>query len=257
VAIPGATAAWGWVQANSNMVVYPQLYNPAVTPAQYNRESFPIINSFNTVATNAWGRPKFDRAIIKPFSPSSPGGDGNALFLTSYGNMGDGPYETIIVGKPESRNYYVESDVYFNYNPPYGIYERYGIFLRDDGFAGFDDTFEGRGNCYAMMWDSDDGRLRTCKIVDATITNFLAPIPTVPSSGWHKMRIEAENNSIRYYLDGTLQAQVTDTTFISGPCGIGYKSYLSGDPSARGAYFDNFKADALAPATVEDWALLQ
>ena len=108
-----------------------------------------------------------------------------------------------------------------------------------------------------MTWDSDDGRLRTCKIVDAVITNFLPTIPTVPSSGWHKMRIEAENDNIRFYLDGALQCQVTDTTFISGPCGIAYKSYLSGFPGGRGAYFDNFKANLVTTTAVEDWALLE
>ena len=54
-------------------------------------------------------------------------------------------------------------------------YERYGIYLRDDGFAGLDSTYEGAGNCYALLWDSDDGRLRAGRLVEATWTDFFSP----------------------------------------------------------------------------------
>lgn len=95
-----------------------------------------------------FGRPKFNRSVVKSFSPSSPGGDGNALFVTDETNHGNGVSESVLVGKPGYTNYYVQCDVYFNYQPSYlpaGAFERYGIFLRDDGFAGIDTTFEGAG----------------------------------------------------------------------------------------------------------------
>src|SRR5690606_1855475 len=157
------------------------------------------------------------------------------------------------------RDYFVEADVYFRHNPDYtgasnpDTWERYGIFLRDDGFGGFDQTFEGAGNFYAMTWDSDDGRLRCCKILNASIRDYAPSDIYMPVSGWHKMRIEAEGTTIRFYLDGVLRATATDATstaHISGQCGVGYHSTIAGYPVARGAYFDNFRADVLPGSTV-------
>lgn len=243
IPVPGTTAKSGWVEANLQMVVYPQIYNPAINVAALPYKNFPITENFTTVGTSAFGRPKFDRCSVASFSPAAPGGDGKALFLTDSINTGQAAYDTVSVGKVDSRNYAVEAYVYFRYNPSYGTYERYGIFARDDGFGGFDSTFEGKGNCYAMTWDSDDGYLRCCKIVDASITDFPATQIYVQSSGWHKFRIECQGSNIRYYLDGVLKANVTDTTFPSGQCGVGYTSHIGTSyPAARGAYFDNFQA---------------
>src|SRR5207249_846380 len=146
----------------------------------------------------------------------------------------------------------VQCDVYFNYRPAYlvsdGGYERYGIFLRDDGFAGLDTTFEGAGNAYAFLWDADDGRLRAAKLVDGTsITDFFSPARYVTGSAWHTMRIEARTNQIKFFLDGALLIQANDSTFASGQCGLGYIQHFNGNPAGRGAYFDNFAADSLEP----------
>jgi murein DD-endopeptidase MepM/ murein hydrolase activator NlpD len=246
IPVPGSSATSGWVQANSQMVVYPQLYNPTINLANRPQQDFPFNESFGTLGLCTFGRPKFDRCSVVNFSPASPGGDGKALFLTDAINFGSGIYDTVSVGKPNHRDYFVESDVYFRFNPSYGTFERYGVFLRDDGFGGFDETFEGKGNCYAMTWDSDDGYLRCCKIVDAAITDFSPTQIYVPSSGWHKLRIEAVGTNIKYYLDGVLKVSVNDSTFPSGSCGVGYTSHIGTTyPPARGAYFDNFKADSL------------
>jgi membrane-associated phospholipid phosphatase len=77
-------------------------------------------------------------------------------------------------------------------------------------------TFEGAGNGYALLWDTDDGRLRAGKIVDAVITDFLSPARYVTGSGWHTLRIEARENPIKYFLDDQLLIAATDTTFPSG-----------------------------------------
>src|SRR5690606_23260893 len=132
--------------------------NPNINLAAAPNDQFPMVNDFNQLGPLDYGRPKFDRRSVVNFSPASPGGDGKALLLTDHGNTGNGVYETVSYGRPEYRNYYVQCDVYFRYRPSYGSYgldyERYGVFLRDDGFGGFDETFEGAGNCYLMMYDS-------------------------------------------------------------------------------------------------------
>ena len=246
IPLPGASANWGWVKPDSRMVVYPQLTNPALDLSTLPRKSFPLRESFATPGKSMFGRPKFNRSVVKSFSPASPGGDGNALFVTDQTNHGDGSSESVLVGKPGHRNYYVQCGVYFNYGTPAGVgWERYGIFLRDDGFAGLDTTFEGAGNCYALLWDTDDGRLRAARLVDAAITDFLSPARYVTVGGWHTMRIEARENKIAYFLDGDLLVEATDSTFPCGQCGVGYSTHRSDWPATRGACFDNFEAGTL------------
>ena len=248
IPVPGGVARWGWVKPASRLVVYPQLTHPALDLAALPRKDFPIRESFTTLGQSRFGRAKFKRCVVRSFSPAAPGGDGRALFLTDEGNHGQGSSESVLVGRPGHRNYFVQCQVYFNYGAPAGSgYERYGIFLRDDGFAGLTTTFEGAGNGYALLWDTDDGRLRAGKIVDAVITDFLSPARYVTGSGWHTLRIEARENQIKYFLDDQLLIAATDTTFPSGQCGIGYVTARSDWPLTRGAYFDNFWSDTLEP----------
>lgn len=261
VAVPSAGAAvYGWVKANNRMVVYPELVNPTINLALRPNSHFPIVNNFNTLGQLDYGRPKFDRRDVVAFSPASPTGDGRALLLTDHGNTGNGHNESVSYGRPEHRDYYAEVDVYLRYRPSYGGawtgYEQYGLFLRDDGFGGFDETFEGKGNAYLIMYNSKTGKITCGKAVDAAITDLAPGSPTtITTNGWRKMRIEAEGRNIRYYLDGVLKASVTDTTFPSGLCGINYTARLGSYPSGRGAYFDNFRADVLPGASVADWSV--
>lgn len=260
IPVPGASATWGWVKPNQRMIVYPQLTHPSVNVAALPNRNFPITESFSTNATNGkspFGRPKFNRSAVKSFSPSSPGGDGKALFVTDQSNHGNGTSESVLVGSPGNTNYFVQADVYFSYQPSYlanGAWERSGIFLRDDGFAGLDTTFEGAGNAYVLLWDNDDGRLRAGKAVDATITDFFPTVRTVTAGGWHRMRIEARTNQIRFFLDGQLLVQTNDSNFASGQCGLGYVWHPGSPsvyPAARGVYFDNFVADTLDPVPLK------
>ncbi|MBA4150203.1 MAG: M23 family metallopeptidase [Verrucomicrobia bacterium] len=251
VPVPGTTATWGWVKPNNRMIVYPDLTNPNLNLNTLPNYEFPFSESFSTVGVSSFGRPKFNRSEVKTFSPSSPGGDGKALFITDANNHGNGVCESVLVGTQRHTNYFVQSDVYFNYRPAYlkkkTDFERYGVILRDDGFAGLNTTFEGAGNSYAILWDNDDGRLRAAKIVDGVVTDFQPTINYVTGSGWHTFRIEARGTQIKFFMDGVLLIQVTDSTFHAGQCGIGYKQTFANPPAARGAYFDNFSADVLLP----------
>lgn len=252
IPLPGTSATWGWVKPNNRMVVYGQLTNPSFNLALLPNNEFPIRERFATVTnTCMFGRPKFNRSIVKAFTPSAPSdGDGKVLFVTDATNGGTGTSESVTVGKPGHRNYYVQSDMYFAYEPSYLVgsdYERYGIFLRDDCFAGLDTTYEGAGNCYALTWDSDDGRFRAGKLMDGTWTDFFSTAQYIQASGWHTLRIEARENEIKYFLDGNLLLTATDTTFPCGTCGVAYSwhTYSSSYPGTRGACFDNLIADTL------------
>jgi len=251
IPLPGASATWGWVKPNNRMIVYPQLINPSFNLALVPNNDFPIRDSFTKVTNKCmFGRPKFNQSVVKTFSPNAPTGDGKVLFVTDATNGGTGTSESATVGKPGHRNYYVQCDVYFAYQPSYLVgsdYERYGIFLRDDCFAGLDTTYEGAGNCYALTWDSDDGRLRAGRLVNGAWTDFFPTAQYRTGSGWHTLRIEAREDQISYFLDGSLLMTVSDSTFPCGTCGVAYSwhTYNSSYPAARGACFDNFMADTL------------
>jgi len=259
IPVPGASATMGWVQADSKMIVYPELYNPAINLANRPQREFPFSNAFDTLGRLDYGRPKFDRCSVVNFASAS---DGKAFLLTDAINFGDGRYDTVSFGLPHHRDYFVQADMYFNYTPSLantGSWERAGIFLRDDGFGGFDETFEGAGNCYAIMWDNDDGRFRCARIIDGAEVDLLPAQSYIKSSGWHTLKIEAIGSNIRYYLDGVLQLSINDTTFSSGLFGMGY-SWHRGSLSlqsypTRGVHFDNFMADTISHSDVQDWAL--
>lgn len=255
IPLPGPAPTWGWVQPTARMIVYPQLTRPAIDLATLPNNTFPIQENFSTTGKSMFGRPKFNRSVVETFSPPAPGGDGKALLVTDRTNFGYGTTESVTVGKPGHQNYYVQCDVYFNYAPGYlanGAWERYGLFLRDDGFAGLDTTFEGAGNAYALLWDCDDGRLRAAKLTDGAITDFFSTPQYRPASGWHRMRVEARGSNLRFFLDGALLVQVNDATHPAGVCGLGY-SWHPGSPATypggRGAHFDNFMADTLDAGT--------
>lgn len=246
--------SWGWVQANSRLVVYPTLVNPSVTLPN---NELPQRDNFTVLGKSMFGRPKFNRCNVVSFSPSSPGGDGKAFFLTNSANGGDGDgtrifCESVLVGKVDHADYYVEADMYFRYRGGSSGWERSGIFIRDDGFAGMDQTYEGKGNSYAITYDSDDGWVRAARFDDATITDMRSTPMHVTASGWHKLRIEARGSQLRFFVDGSSILDIVDTTFASGPCGMGYSDRFTGTPPAdRGTYFDNFAADRFGGGTAE------
>lgn len=248
IAVPGAAASWGWVRVNPRMIVYPQLYHPRVNLANMPKNTFPIRESFAVDGRSFFGRPKFNRPVVAPFNVPSPGGDGHALFLTDATIKGSSTHNAISIGRPEYRNYYVQVDCYFNYRPEYGGWERYGVFLRDDGWAGLDQDYEGLGNAYSILYDSNTGRVQAAKVVDSAVQDLLTTQANVKASGWHRLRIESYEDQIAFLIDGVKLVQVTDATFPSGPCGIWYNWHQerSAEPT-RGAWFDNFEADLLQP----------
>lgn len=246
IAVPGS-AAWGWVQPNAAMIVYPNLYNPALNPANRPYNDMPVSESFSTPGRSLFGTSKFNRSYVQAFSPPAPGNGGNALFMTDATNTGNGTCESVMYGKVDAANYYVQVDCYLKYKNLANGYEVYGVFARDDGFGGMDATFEGKGNCYAILYSNNDGRLKCARVVDSAVTDLLPKKKTVTTSGWHTLRIECRGNQIRFLMDGALLVEKTDTTFPSGPCGIGYSFHKAKTwPTGRGACFDNFSAGPLA-----------
>lgn len=187
---------------------------------------------------------KFTTNGVEAFAPAAPDGDGTVLRVRDT----DGGYETVSSGAPGDANYAVEAWIYCDYRPELAGdgYERAGIFARDDGNANFEATSAGGGNCYALTYDSHDGRVRAAVVVDGVMTDFLEGTPlNLTSSGWRRMRIACSGSSIRYFIDGAPIANVTNTARGHGRCGIGHHEYFTTNANAQGAIAENFLIEEL------------
>ncbi len=122
-------------------------------------------------------------------------------------------------------------------------FERIGLFVRDDGNGNFEATDLGAGNCYALTFDSHDGRVRAGVVVDGVFTDFLETAPLfLPETAWREFRIDAYGDQIQYELDGAQVAVVTDDTHASGRFGIGYHSYFNTASNRDGAWVNAARA---------------
>jgi hypothetical protein len=139
----------------------------------------------------------------------------------------------------------VQADIFCEYRPGLASdgYERLGIFVRDNAGGAFDRTTTTTGACYALTWDSDDGRLR-CARASGGVLQDLAPAPIHrPSTAWRRFRIEARGSELTFRVDGQLLLVVQDTTFPRGSFGIGYRESFLTNALMRGTRADNIFVD--------------
>jgi hypothetical protein len=199
----------------------------------------PLADDFGATGRSLSWDDKFRFNPVVPFAPAAPGSDGHALEVRNP----LGGFESVSIGSPADADYSVEAWVYCDYRP--GLsgdgYDRVGIFARDDGNANFESASVGGGNCYALTFDSDDGRIQAAVVQGGIVTDFLASSPLLAqSSAWRQLRITCAGDSIRYFVDDAEIANVTDTTRAHGRCGIGYHEYFATDDNAQAAYADGF-----------------
>ncbi len=208
--------------------------------------TFPFADSLAASGRLAGWDDKFTYNDVVAFSPASPGGDGYVIKVADPA----GGVETVRRGDFGDADCVVQADVYCEYRPDLAGdgYERYGIFARDSGTGAFGLASFGGGDCYALTCDSDSGRIRAGKYVNGTLTDFREADPYVlPSTAWRRFRIECRDTGIRYCVDGTEIANVTDTTFARGYFGIGYHERFTTNSNMHGTRADNFSADLPSP----------
>jgi hypothetical protein len=184
---------------------------------------------------------KFSFNPVVSFAPPAPQGDGYVLELMNAG----GEYETASVGARGDADCTVEACIYCEYRPDVAGdgYERVGIFARDNGNANFEASDLSGGNCYALTYDTDTGRIRAGVVEDGVLTDFLETSPLYePSTAWRTFRIECSGSRIRYVVEGTAVADVVDATHASGRFGIGHHEYFGNDENVRGTHAENFNA---------------
>lgn len=208
---------------------------------------FPFADAFASSGRLAGWDDKFRYNPILSFAPASPGGDGYVLRVQDSA----GGVETVRHGDFADANYMVEADIYCEYRPEAASngYERYCLFARDSGTGGLGLTSSyGPGNCYALTYDSNNGRVRAAKYVNGAISDFRDSNRVfMASTAWRRFRIECLDSTIRYRVDGALIAEVTDTSHARGYFGIGYHEFFSNNAYIHGTRADNFAAIAFDP----------
>ncbi len=199
----------------------------------------PLSDPFSAAGRALAWDDKFSSNPVVAHAPPAPEGDGYVMELVNP----VGEYETASVGLCGDADCTVEASIYCEYRPEVAGdgFERVGVFTRDDGNANFDSSELGGGNCYALTFDTDTGRVRAGVVVAGAFTDFLEAGPLYePSTAWRTFRIECSGTAIRYLVDGAVIADVVDTTHASGRFGIGHHEYFANDDNIHGAHAENF-----------------
>jgi hypothetical protein len=195
----------------------------------------------------AWQH-KFARHRVEPVTPRAQGGDGHALVVADPA----GGYDSARIGPLSTTDCAVEALLWCDYRPQLAGdgFERIGVFVRDDGNGGFEGSTAGGGSCYALTWDSHDGRVRFLEVVRGVVV-ALAPPVSLPATAWRRFRIEARGPELRFLVDGQLLQQASDATFARGQAGIGHHEYFTTNALARGTRAETFALHPLASG--DDW----
>jgi len=214
---------------------------------------FPLQDDFTSSGRSLKWDDKFIYSPVSSFSPGAPGGDGYVITVKNPA----GGVDSARVGDLSDTNYTVEAQIYCEYRASIAAngYERCAMFARDNGNQAFTSTSY-KGNCYALIYKTDNGQVQAAKVIDGIITDFLSSSPIyLTVSGWHKFAIRCYGSKIQYLLDGGVICTVIDTTFGRGYCGIGYHSQYSSNGNIHGTRADNFRA-YVEPAVVPSPASL-
>lgn len=206
----------------------------------------PFSDAFAETGRRSGWEDKFRRNDVKAFSPSSPDGDGYVMEVTAP----DGGVETIRYGDFADADYAVAADVYCEYRPDVSDdgFERYGIFSRDSGTGAFGLSTYGGGNCYALTYDSGDGRIRAGVVVNGTLTDFRESERIYASTTeWRRFQIDCRGSTVTYYVNGEQIAAVTNARHARGYFGIAYQSFFKDVANIHGTRADNLSAVRLGP----------
>lgn len=205
-------------------------------------ESFPVHDRFPASGPEVDGwLPKFTAPVSVAVQPPPPSGDPTVLrIMDAAGGTESLRFEPGLV-----RDLGCQADLLCDYRPGLASdgYERIGVFVRDRASGAFDGTLSQQGACYALTWDSHDGRLRCLRAAGGVLLDLLPQPRFVPGTAWRRFRIEAVGDQLTFLLDGELLLQATDATHPYGAFGIGYHEHFATNANMRGARVDACHAD--------------
>jgi hypothetical protein len=205
-------------------------------------ESFPVIDAFPASGpqSSAW-RAKFTQPISVAVTPPPPSGDATVLRVMDP----SGGTDSLRRSPGLAHDLGLQADLLCEYRPQLAAngFERIGIFVRDQASGAFDGTLSQPGACYALTWDSHDGRLRCLRAQGGVLTDLLPAPRLVTGTAWHRFRIDATGSQLSFWLDGELVLQTVDTTYASGEFGIGFHEFFATNSNMHGARVDSVHAD--------------
>ncbi len=227
--------------------------NAVMLMARPSEDSFPFDDPFDAGGRGDGWDDKFRYHDVEPFSPTAPGGDGHVLIVADH----VGGVDTTRRGNLADADYSLEAWIYAELRPDVAAdgFERYGIFGRDSGTGAFGLVSYGGGNCYALTVDSDDGAVHAGKYVDGIWTDLVATSTSITESSWIRMRIDFAGQTIRYWVDGEMLGEATDTSHAAGLHGIGYHEFFGNNANINGTRVDRLYAwsDVPPPWFLVDW----
>ncbi|MBN1476319.1 phosphodiester glycosidase family protein [Candidatus Sumerlaeota bacterium] len=206
--------------------------------------ALPLVDDFTAEGRTLTWDDKFTFNPVVEFAPAAPGGDGWVLEVMDPA----GGFETTSVGGPGDEDIAVEALVRCDHRPEVAAngFERVGLFARDSGNGNFESPSIGGGNCYALTFDTDTGRVRAAVVVDGVMIDLRESEPVLlPSDAWRRFRIECVGDRIRYLVDGEVIADATDSSHARGRCGVGYHEYFSTNSNAQGTHAESFRVESL------------
>lgn len=205
-------------------------------------ESFPVQDTFPASGPERSGwQAKFTQPTSIPVVPPPPSGDATVLrIIDPAGGTDSLRFDPGLV-----RDLGYQADLLCDYRPHLAAngYERVGIFVRDRANGAFDGTLSQQGACYALTFDSHDGRVRCLRVQGGVLTDLLPTPRLLPVTKWRRFRIEAVGDQLTFLLDGERLLQVSDATHASGAFGIGYHEFFQQNANMRGARVDGCHAD--------------
>jgi len=204
-------------------------------------QSFPLHDTFPTAAPQLGWRPKFTAPVSVAVTTAPPSGDATVLRVMDP----SGGTDSIRLSPGLVRDLAVQADLLCEHRPQLAAngFERIGVFVRDQAQGAFDGTQSQPGACYALCWDSHDGRVRCLRVQGGVLTDLLPAPRFVPGTAWRRFRLEAAGSVLTFVLDGERLLQVQDGAWASGEFGIGCHEYFTTNANMRGARIDTFHAD--------------
>ncbi|MBX7246099.1 MAG: hypothetical protein K1X53_11425 [Candidatus Sumerlaeaceae bacterium] len=189
----------------------------------------------------------------------------------------DGGQNSLFFGQTTSKNYYISADVYCFDN---SVVTTSGFecayvaarAARDNDPGELSGAYSiDRAGSYVIMWDYQLKVAKAMKITSGTTTaniqNHLwdSTVGTtyfssaITANAWHTFRIDCTNSNIKFSIDGSVVANVSDSTWTEGRPGLGYREASVASAAELTAHFDNLIAGptTIAPAAANDWALYQ
>ncbi|MFK7740516.1 MAG: hypothetical protein AB8H80_09335 [Planctomycetota bacterium] len=204
-------------------------------------ERFPVSGPVHPAWRSKFVAPTSISAATLPAGTSPPSGDSHVLRIWDP----VGGTDSLRVELGAVRDVGFEAALLCDYRPQLANigFERIGVFVRDRANGAFDGTLSQNGACYALTWDSHDGRVRCLRCAGGQLLDLLPTARYASGTQWRRFRIDARGTELRFHLDDELLLTTNDATHVEGAIGIGYHEYFSNNSWMRGTRVDSCHAD--------------